>query len=90
MPTYHLREWSVVTIGGPYDAPELCGIALMGRRAEDGKAVRTSNVATAEGIRITTTSGSVYMLEDVDPRYEQYLRNRGTPLNPLNPITVHS
>ena len=76
-----LERWSVVLRLGPYQAPEqgapcLAGIVYGHPAHADGKLVRTSPIesADAEAETVTTHSGSVYELGEVDPDYEKIFR----------------
>jgi len=41
---------------------------------ENGKTVKTSSVQKVEGRKITTNSGTVYVLGKIDPEYRKFLR----------------
>ena len=76
-----LKNWSV-SYSNPdaYSAPELMGVVLCGNvyghtRFLDGVYVKTSPVIKLEGKVFFTKSGSQYILEDVDPEYEQAYPN---------------
>lgn len=85
MAVYSLRRWSVVR--DPYKAPEVSATRLAGLR-DDAKHVTTSIIKKVNGREITTQSGSVYILEDIDPDYLKYLNDTGEHYNPENPIRV--
>ena len=85
---YHLHRWSVV---GDYGiAPEARHIRLCGFRNTEERMVFTSAVVEANGRSITTESGSVYILEDIDPDYLLMLRDNNIPYDPENPIRIIS
>lgn len=86
MATYHLHRWAV--IGDPYDAPEAAKLRLVGYRDQDEKRVHTSVIVEVNGREITTYSGSVYILEDIDPDYLKFLDETGEIYDPDNPIRV--
>ena len=71
-----LENWSVVAlIQNPYMAPEARGRALTGRvyddpRFENGTTICTTALVGVSGQTVTTRSGSVYELGEVDPAYE--------------------
>jgi hypothetical protein len=90
MATYHLYRWRVVEkFDNPYLAPELNPKALEGYRDEDNKYVRTSPIAKVNGKEITTESGSVYILEDIDTDYREWLAEQeGLEFDPDNPILI--
>lgn len=86
MATYHLYRWSVQFIQDPYQAPEQAQSVLIGFRDQDTKRVRTSNIVAVNGREVTTYSGSVYILEDVDPEYQKWLDDQGIEIDQENPI----
>lgn len=88
MATHHLHRWSVIDTGSAYDAPEARKLRLCGFRDQDTKRVHTSVVVEVNGREITTYSGSVYILEDIDPDYLQFLEDMGETYDPDNPIRV--
>jgi len=83
---YHLHRWSVV--GDFFKAPEAQRIRLSGFRNQDERRVTTSAVELVEGRRITTVSGSIYILEDIDPDYLNWMVDNNYPYDPENPIKV--
>lgn len=96
-----MREWSVVMPSSDgYTAPELLRPMLKGlvdyhaklaARGEfkPGDPILTSAIVGAEGRRITTESGSVYVLEgDPHAAYVAYCRDNKIPLDMQNPIKV--
>lgn len=86
MATYHLYKWSVSLNPSPYIAPEANFPRLAGWRVEDDIQVLTSRIVKAEGRNVTTSSGSVYILEEIDPEYLKWMRKFGYTYNPINPI----
>jgi hypothetical protein len=85
MATYNLKKWSV-GFRNPFLPPELQGASLVGYRDGEDKPVITSAIVKAEGRNITTFSGSVYILEDIDPEYEAWLISQGIKYDPENPV----
>lgn len=85
--TYHLYRWSVGTMGNSYAAPEQQRTVLYGYRDQDNKWVRTSPVVTLKGREIHTEN-SIYILEDIDPEYLQWMDENGHQYDPDNPIKV--
>jgi len=89
-----LKNWSVKARASGYEAPELMKTHLSGNaygheRFEDGKVVYTTSIVTVEGRKITTRSGSVYLLDGPpDPSYLAFLEEIGYPYNSENPIKV--
>jgi len=83
---YHLYRWSVV--GDLWKAPEIRNIRLCGYRNQEERRVVTSSVKETNGRTITTESGSVYILEDIDPDYLAFLRESGIEYDPENPIRI--
>lgn len=88
MTTYYLHRWSVVGDDNPYKAPEEKATRLSGFRNQENKCVITSVVTAVNGREVTTYSGSVYILEDIDPDYLKYLDVTGETYDPDNPIRV--
>jgi len=73
-----LEQWSIVFHGDLYKAPEqriprLLGAVYGHPIWPDGSLARTSpiDIVDAETETITTASGSVYELGEVDPAYEE-------------------
>lgn len=86
---YHLFRWSVTSMyDNPYMAPEANPKCLIGFRDQETKRVRTSALASINGREVTTQSGSIYILEDMDPEYRQWLDDNGLECDPDNPIRV--
>lgn len=76
-----LNNWSVVT-KDPFLAPEIAPAHLQGEvfghpRFEDGRIIVTSSIASVsrEEGTITTKSGGVYTLGEIDPEYEAIYPN---------------
>lgn len=80
-----LNNWSLVSCGGIYDAPELYSFHLEGQvtnhpRFPSGHPVTTSRVIgyvedNETGLLVLTKSGSAYQLGQVDPDYEKAFPN---------------
>jgi hypothetical protein len=83
---YILENWSVYC--DPYAAPELGAIRLCGTRtnASENKSVLTNYVDRVEGRRVTTQSGSVYVLGEPKPEYLQWMAEHGYTYDPEHPI----
>lgn len=88
MATYHLHRWAIVGDDDPYRAPEQNTQRLSGFRNQDNKRVTTSVITAVNGREVTTYSGSVYILEDIDPDYLKYLDATGETYDSDNPIRV--
>src|SRR5271170_5635163 len=90
MSTYKLSHWSIQIKADPYAAPETknMDIRLVGYRDDESRAVITSSVMKVEGKTITTRSGSVYLLQDIDPAYEAWMKDNGIAYDPDDPIKV--
>lgn len=87
MSTYHLHRWSITTYSDdPWLAPEMNPICLLGCRIPGNKTVRTSPITQINGREITTETGSIYILEDMDPDYRHWLEDNGMEYDPANPI----
>ena len=97
---YTLENWSVVDSPcDPYIPPECKTKRLMGHCPERAREVyyktpreiqkdeiTTSPIAKIEGKRITTKSGTVYVLGQVNPDYVSFLKTLGKELDQENPI----
>ena len=85
-----LHCWSVAEDAPmPYIAPEQqpCRKFLRGEDpAGTGKWLTTSHIASVDGRKVTTRSGSVYKLGRIDPGYRKWLRDNGHDYYPQNPI----
>lgn len=86
-----LQNWSCWS--DPYLAPEIRVTHLVGRvyghhRKEDGTRVRTSRIVDAAGRLVTTSSGTVYRLGTIDPKYRRWLRKEGRDYDPRRPILI--
>lgn len=77
-----------------YTAPELIPSRLQGvveghPAHKDGTTVTTSAIKKVEGRTVTTSSGSVYILGEPDPRYIAFLVENGKPIpNDENPLGI--
>jgi hypothetical protein len=93
MAVYNLYKWSVsVDPYNGYTAPEARRAYLIGFRNDEKKPVATSYIKKVEGRRITTESGSVYILEDIDPIYSKWLKDDGylpDEDSPLSFVRIH-
>ena len=83
---YHLENWSVITRGALYKAPEACVNCLSGRRVEDNKEVITSYIVDSHGLKVYTRSGSTYILGEIEPEYKQWCKENNIEINPDNPV----
>jgi hypothetical protein len=87
---YVLKNWSVsYRTDDPWVAPECNPKCLKGNRygnGEEGRGVLTSAIVKIDGKKITTFSGSVYILEEPDPNYLQWMKKEGYNFDPENPI----
>lgn len=86
-------NWHVTpTWSSLYKAPELRRVCLSGTIAEHkGRKdcqVMTSYIVAVDGKLITTRSGSVYRLGEIDPEYRKYLAEERPNWDPENPITI--
>jgi hypothetical protein len=88
MATYKLYHWSLQVKVDPYASPEsqLADVRLVGYRDNEAQAVITSALAKIEGKTVTTRSGYVYLLQDIDPAYEAWMKSEGITYDPENPI----
>jgi hypothetical protein len=90
-----LEKWSCcfTDAENPYLAPECRTIRLQGKvyghpSFDDGSDVVTSRIVKTEGRTITTYSGSVYVLGEVEPGYREWLAKNRPNWDPENPITM--
>ena len=76
-----------------YTPPECVRRCLKGEvyghpRKADGETVRTSPIASVDGLHVLTSSGSLYLLGEPRPDYLDYLLGQGIPFDPADPIKV--
>lgn len=76
MVKYKLNDWSVVTNGDPYLAPEVRRILLMGKveghpDREDGETIITSHILGKYDGRLVTNSGSLVELGAPQANYAE-------------------
>ena len=88
-----INGWSITSTDDAYTPPEFRTISLHGAVSghpnfPDGSKITTSPVVKAESRVITTRSGKVYMLGEVDPGYLTYLLSIGREYNHESPIRV--
>lgn len=89
-----IDHWSVSEASASvYTPPEARGHGLVGivfghPTSDDGTRVRTSAIVDARGRRVTTASGTVYLLGEIDPTYAAYLRGIGRVVDEDEPITM--
>lgn len=97
---YKLENWSVIeTPNSPYVPPECKVKRLHGSCPERAREVyykltedlqkddiTTSAISKIDGRKITTESGNIYLLGEVDPKYIEYLDSIGIKLDQENPI----
>lgn len=88
-----LQNWSVHFDGSAYTPPECQRKYLVGDvyndprpRFHDGKHISTGYIANVVGRDVTTTSGSVYRLGRISPKYRRWLKARGIAYDPKRPI----
>lgn len=87
MTTYHLYRWAIVRLyDDPYRAPEINPNCLTGFRDDSPRRIRSTPITEINGREITTESGSVYILEDIDTTYREWLWENDIPYDPENPI----
>lgn len=87
MTTYHLHRWSVRDMSSPYQAPELNYTCLSGFRDQKEQRIRTSRIVSVHG-REVQTENSIYILEDIDPEYLQWMHDNGLQYDYDNPIKM--
>jgi hypothetical protein len=84
---HELTNWSLIIGDNPYQAPENNVTCLYGIRVNDGKIIQTSYIVSSSGREVTTYSGSVYVLKDIDPNYLKWMSDHNIKYNPENPIS---
>lgn len=90
-----LERWSPRLVGGPYTPPELAPTVIRGfvfddttERWPDDHPIQTSPIASADGLTVTTASGSTYLLGEPDPDWVRWLAQQGHDFDPENPIRI--
>jgi len=88
-----LENWSVQMNGDAYKAPEQLKPILVGEvygdvGRPDGVVINTSPIQSAEGRFVTTKSGSIYELGDIDQEYYAFLDGIGHKIDPHNPVKI--
>jgi hypothetical protein len=89
-----LHSWSTIaSASNPYRAPETICLCLKGKAYghpsfEDGAAIKTSRVVSIVGRKITTYSGSEYILGTIDPLFRKFLKRYRPEWNWRKPITM--
>lgn len=87
--TYNLYKWRVVPLyNKSYLAPEANPVCLSGYRNDETFPIKTSPIKKADGRQITTLSGSVYILEDIDVDYLSWCIDNNIDYNYDNPIKI--
>ena len=92
--TYNITNWSTIrSDDDPYLPPECNGLALYGLCPEfadednpEGNFIRTSPIVKIEGRKITTKSGSIYILGKEDPEWLAWMQANYIAYDPQNPI----
>lgn len=89
MNKYHLFRWKVVSKDdSPYIAPEQRVVYLWGFRDQDEYPVHTTRIVSVNGREVTTKSGSIYILEDIDPDYLAWMIKNNIDWDDQNPIKI--
>lgn len=90
-----LENWSLVLGqgGSAFDPPELLPRCLQGNvyghpKHMDGKFVITSRIVKTNGRQVDTYSGSIYWLENPDPKYLSWLEDNDYDFNSEEPIKI--
>lgn len=88
MTEYILHKWSVTEFGNqdPYLAPECKTKRLVGYRDDETRKVITGPIVSVDGKKVTTYSGSVYHLDDVNQEYLAWLIDHQIEFDPDHPI----
>lgn len=85
--TYRLEQWAVRA--DPYKPPEAADVRLTGLRDGVGHRVLTTPILSAVGRVVTTESGSVYKLGEIEPGYLEWMQENGIACDPERPVRVH-
>lgn len=95
-----LESWSVRQHpDNGYTPPEMCIPVLVGipdrhphkpYKDVTNKKIRTSQIISSNGRKVTTRSGTVYLLGKVDPEYRKYLRKISPNWDYRKPVTVNT
>lgn len=92
-----LENWHTTTNGTPYQDPATARLLLSGKVYGhpkgphlDGRTVTTSPIVSVDGRKVTTASGSVYVLGRPKRAWLAYLKQIGKPYDPKAPIKVIS
>lgn len=75
---YTIENWGMIANprANPYTAPELITMHLTGNRSDGAKDIVTSAIMDiSEDNRVTTRSGTIYILGEPDPQYEKMFPN---------------
>lgn len=89
-----LEDWAVVVKADRYTPPEVMRECLSGKvfghyKYPDGDEITTSYIVKVEGRRITTYSGSVYLLGQPSVGYVQWCMENGVaPPSEEEPIRL--
>lgn len=90
-----LKNWGIVEDPRctPYQAPEtrqrcLHGAVYGHSKFKDGTVITTSPIYESDGIIITTASGTIYILKNVDPEYKKFCKENNIKLDLKNPIKI--
>ena len=89
-PRATLHRWAVEVGGDRYTAPELRRTRIRADHpgGKVGVYIVTSSLTGSEGRLVRTSSGSVYRLGRVHPRYRRWLRRHGIAYDPRQPVKV--
>lgn len=86
---YNLYKWKVVPMyNQPYLPPEANSICLSGYRDNENFPVKTTPIKEVNGREITTLTGSVYILEDIDVDYLSWCIDNNIEYDYDNPIKI--
>lgn len=89
-----IDDWSVNVDSDPYRAPELMERIVTGtvvetdsERLNVGKCIdiRTSRLIEISG-KTLKSRGSTFILGNIDPNYEKYMKDNNIAFDPENPI----
>ena len=88
MPTYDLHKWSVINHSSIRVPPEMKLRVLLGYRDLEPRLIRTSPFVLIMGRQVTTMTGSIYNLKDIDPAYLNWLIESDIEYDPIEPLKI--
>ena len=94
-----LESWSIESYpSNGYTPPELCVPVLRGipdrhphkpEKDVTNRYIRTTCIIKANGRKITTRSGTIYLLGSIDSEYKKWVKKYNPKWDWRNPITIN-